>query len=61
MNENLQNETRLKFLMIGDSGAGKTSLFTRYTSDEYLENRLCVLQFSSLPIKFFFLVNRNRF
>lgn len=44
MNQNIfpENEILLKFLLIGDSGAGKTSVFIRYTDDQYVENRLCV-------------------
>ena len=39
------NEILLKFLLIGNSGAGKTSLFERFTENNYLENRICVKKY----------------
>lgn len=39
---NPENEILLKFLLVGDSGVGKTSLHVRFTDDFYLENRIAV-------------------
>ena len=58
MNAYDENEIPLKFLLLGDSGSGKTSLFMRYTDDSYYE-RVCVLIFKLYKILMVYLVNRN--
>ena len=58
MNAYDENEIPLKFLLLGDSGSGKTSLFMRYTDYSYCE-RVCVLIFKLYKILMVYLVNRN--
>lgn len=38
MNQNIQDYVLLKFLLIGESGSGKTSLMIRYTEENFLNN-----------------------
>ena len=65
MNNNLDmNETILKVILVGDSGAGKTSFFIRYFDDKFSINHFVVI----LYMKSIFFQkdnistdNRNRF
>ena len=42
MNQKDENEHILKFLLVGDSGSGKTSLLLRYSEDKFLDHQLAV-------------------
>lgn len=54
MNQNIQNYVLLKFLLIGESGSGKTSLMIRYTDQSFLDNApmAVIYNFCYLQIKF---------
>ena len=50
---NLQTFYKLKIILIGDSGVGKTSLLSRYMGEEFVANKKCTLnaQFKIKSIK----------
>ena len=45
-----ENEITVKLVLLGESGVGKTNIFTRYSQNEYSENTMATIgmDFASL-------------